>query len=59
MKAVTLGENGGKIAEIDLPQPQSNQILVKVRACGLNRSDLLETQGQYADQQLFCCCRKF
>ena len=46
MKAVTLGENGVKIAEIDLPQPQSNQILVKVRACGLNRSDLLETQGQ-------------
>ena len=46
MKAVTLGENGVEIAEISPPQPQSNHILVKVRSCGLNRSDLLETQGQ-------------
>ena len=46
MKAVTLGENGVEISEIDPPQPQSNQIMVKVRGCGLNRSDLLETQGQ-------------
>jgi len=46
MKAATLGENGVEIAGIDPPQPQSNQILVKVRGCWLNRSDLLETQGQ-------------
>lgn len=46
MKAVTLGEAGVRIADIDPPRPQANQILVKVRACGLNRSDLLETQGQ-------------
>ena len=46
MKAVILGKNGVEIAEIDPPQTQPDQILVKVRACGLNRSDLLETQGQ-------------
>jgi len=46
MKAITLGESGVKLAEIDPPSPKSNQILVKVHACGMNRSDLLETQGQ-------------
>ena len=45
MKAVTLGETGIDISEIDQPSPKSNQILVKVHACGLNRSDLLTTQG--------------
>ena len=46
MKAITLGEFGVKLSEIDLPSPKSSQVLVKVRACGMNRSDLLETQGQ-------------
>ncbi|MDH3738367.1 MAG: zinc-binding dehydrogenase [Alphaproteobacteria bacterium] len=46
MKAVTLGDAGINISEIDQPSPQPNQILVKVHACGLNRSDLLTTQGQ-------------
>ena len=46
MKAVTLGTTGAEISDIDPPSPQSHQVLVKVRGCGLNRSDLLETQGQ-------------
>lgn len=46
MKAITLGDSGVKLTEIDTPAPKSNQILVKVKACGMNRSDLLETQGQ-------------
>lgn len=46
MKAITLGDTGVKLAEIDQPSPKSNQVLVKVHACGMNRSDLLETQGQ-------------
>ena len=46
MKAITLDESGVKLSEVDLPSPKSSQILVKVRACGMNRSDLLETQGQ-------------
>ena len=46
MKAITLGDSGVKLSEIDAPSPKSNQVLVKVHACGMNRSDLLETQGQ-------------
>ena len=46
MKAITLGASGVQCIEIAPPSPKSNQILVKVHACGMNRSDLLETQGQ-------------
>ncbi|MGI9378792.1 MAG: zinc-binding dehydrogenase [Methyloligellaceae bacterium] len=46
MKAVTLGASGVEISKIERPVPQPHQVLVKVRGCGLNRSDLLETQGQ-------------
>ena len=46
MKAVTLGNNGIEIKNLKEPSPSSQQILVKVKSCGLNRSDLLETQGQ-------------
>ena len=46
MKAVTLGDDGVEIKELPNPEPTSEQVLVKVRSCGLNRSDLLETQGQ-------------
>ena len=43
MKAVTLGKDGVEIKELPEPKPQNQQILVKVKSCGLNRSDLLET----------------
>ena len=46
MKAITLAEGGVQLADIDPPRPNPNQVLVRVRACGLNRSDLLTTQGQ-------------
>lgn len=46
MKAVTLGKNGVEIKELPEPKPGNQQVLVKVKSCGLNRSDLLETQGQ-------------
>ncbi len=46
MKAVTLGSDGVEIKELPEPKPSQNQVLVKVKSCGLNRSDLLETQGQ-------------
>ena len=46
MKAVTLGDNGVEIRDLPEPQAKNQQILVKVKSCGLNRSDLLETQGQ-------------
>ncbi len=46
MKAVSIGSNGVEIIETSEPTPKDQQVLVKVFACGLNRSDLLETQGQ-------------
>ena len=46
MKAVTLGDDGVEIKELPNPEPTREQVLVKVKSCGLNRSDLLETQGQ-------------
>ena len=46
MKAVTLQNDGIKIMDTSVPSPSEFQVLVKVYACCLNRSDLLETQGQ-------------
>ncbi len=46
MRAISLLSEGVKIVETEIPEPNQNQVLVKVYACGLNRSDLLETQGQ-------------
>ena len=47
MKAISIGNNGVEVIETSVPKPKEQQILVKVFACGLNRSDLLETQGQF------------
>ena len=48
MKAVILSKsgNGVEISDVLKPSPGPQHILVKVKSCGLNRSDLLETQGQ-------------
>ena len=46
MKAVTIGKNGVEVINTLEPKPKEQQVLVKVFSCGLNRSDLLETQGQ-------------
>ena len=46
MIAVTLSKNGVEIKDLPIPVIKPDQILVKVYTCGLNRSDLLETQGQ-------------
>jgi NADPH:quinone reductase and related Zn-dependent oxidoreductases len=48
MRAITLSGkgNGVKIIEVNKPSPGPEQLLIKVKSCGLNRSDLLETQGQ-------------
>lgn len=35
------------IAEIPMPVPQDTQALVKVKAFGLNRMDLLQREGMY------------
>ena len=46
MIAVTLSNNGVEINNLPIPEIKHDQVLVKVYTCGLNRSDLLETQGQ-------------
>lgn len=50
----TIGIKGGKgpadalfVDTIPVPAPASNQALIKVKAFGLNRMDLLQREGQY------------
>ena len=46
MKAAILGESGMAIGEAPRPEPSANEILVRVRAAGLNRADILMTDGR-------------
>ncbi len=52
MKAILLKKFGGpevlEVGEIPEPTPGPEQILVRVRACALNRADLLQRRGKYA-----------
>jgi NADPH2:quinone reductase len=45
MKAAVVGENGLKIREINTPKPGPAEVLIKVRACGLNRADAMVASG--------------
>jgi NADPH:quinone reductase len=45
MKAYIYGANGPAIADVAKPAPKGTQVLVRVRACGLNRADLGMTKG--------------
>jgi putative PIG3 family NAD(P)H quinone oxidoreductase len=51
MKAITLKEFGApdvlQISDIPQPLPANGQILVHVKAAGLNRADLLQRRGHY------------
>lgn len=38
--AVQAGEKGLQIQTVDIPEPGPDEVLVRVRACGLNRADL-------------------
>jgi NADPH2:quinone reductase len=40
MKAAVVGDKGVEIREIPRPQPKADEVLVRVRASGLNRADL-------------------
>ena len=54
MKAVVITKPGGpevlELREVPKPVPQADQVLVRVRACGINRADLMQNQGQYPDR---------
>ena len=51
MRAITLKNFGGPevltLAKVPQPLPGPDQILVHVKACGLNRADLLQRRGKY------------
>ncbi len=46
MKAIILGPNGVETANVKKPSINENQVLIEVYSSSINRSDLLETQGQ-------------
>ncbi len=54
LKAVLLRETGGperlEIAEVPDPEPGDGEVLVRVRASGINFLDVLVRQGRYAQQ---------
>ena len=45
MRAVTVADTGVQILDVDMPKPKSDDVLVKVHACGLNRADLVVADG--------------
>ena len=49
MKAIVITGTGGpevlEVREVPTPEPQGDQVRVRVRACGLNRADLMQTRG--------------
>src|SRR5216683_2676734 len=51
MKAVIAEKPGDesvlKLAEIAEPQPKPDELLIRVRAAGLNRADIMQRQGFY------------
>lgn len=46
MKAAVVTENGLEVREVDKPVPGPEQVLVRVRAAGLNRADLQVAAGR-------------
>ncbi len=45
MKAAVVTQEGLKILDMPKPKPKPNEVLVRVRACGLNRADLMVAGG--------------
>lgn len=46
MKAVVVGTSGVEVREVATPTPGPAQVLVRVRASGLNRADLITASGR-------------
>lgn len=51
MKAIVITRAGGagvlEVREVPTPEPQGAHLRVRVRACGLNRADLMQCRGYY------------
>ncbi len=54
MRAMLLDAVGGPLRPVDLPipQPGAGQVLIRVRACGVCRTDLHVVDGELADPKL-------
>jgi NADPH:quinone reductase len=46
MKAAVIGANGVEVRDVAKPEPGPSQILVRVRASGLNRADVIMASGR-------------
>ncbi len=51
MRAIVITGKGGAevldVSEVPTPEPRGDQVRVRVRACGLNRADLMQARGMY------------
>src|SRR5579885_3682200 len=51
MRAVVITRPGGpevlEVREVETPEPQGDQVRVRVRASGINRADLSQRAGHY------------
>ena len=47
MKAAVITESGLQIRDVPEPRPKPGEVLVKVRACGLNRAEVMMASGTY------------
>ena len=45
MKAVVVTASGVQIQDVPTPTPKANEVLIRVRSCGLNRADLMVASG--------------
>ena len=56
MKALQLTGYGGtdkyQVAEVEIPKPQENEVLVKISAIALNNTDVNTRMGKYGTQQV-------
>src|SRR3954447_25032320 len=47
MRAVTVRNGGVALEEHPDPEPQAGEVLVRVRAAGINGADVLQMRGRY------------
>ena len=51
MKTISYDQPGSpevlKVVDSEVPEPNDNQILIKVMAAGINRPDIIQRQGNY------------
>ncbi|WP_406697669.1 NAD(P)H-quinone oxidoreductase [Singulisphaera sp. Ch08] len=51
MKAIVITKPGGaealEVCEVETPEPEGDQVRIRVRAAGLNRADLMQARGSY------------